>query len=158
MVLAQADLVKMKFRCVRMPYNYHLSIAIRGGNEVRWEWGRENKEFWRLYQKKNNNHQFLCTRRRSIWRTRSLSRPVVQSLMEVMATQILLKVRGAVWGHTKLGRKWMKKRIIKRGKRKNSLSAMFLIYLFSSTPRLTPLPQKWDCGWGAGKVKIKILN
>lgn len=158
MVLAQVDLVKMKFRCVRMPYNYHLSIAIHGGNEVRWEWGRENKEFWRLYQKKNNNHRFLCTRRRSIWRTRSWSRPVVQPSMEVMAIQILLKVRGAVWGHTKLGRKWMKNRIIKRGKRKNSLWAMFLIYLFSSTSRLTPLPQKWDYGWGAGKVKIKILN
>ena len=61
--------------------------------------GRGNEEFWRIYQKKNNNHWFLCTCRWSIWQIRSWSRLVVQPLMEVTVTQILLKVRGLYGGY-----------------------------------------------------------
>ena len=133
MVLAQADWVKMKFQCysegVRMPYHYHLMITIRSGNKVRWEWGRGNEEFWRLYQKKNNNHLFLCTCRWSIWRTGSWSRPVVQPLMEVMVIKILLKVRGTTGGIQNLEENQLEKNNKMRWEKKLVMGHVFDIPL-----------------------------
>ena len=48
-------------------------------------------------------------------------------------------------------------RIIKQGKRKNSLWAMFLIYLFSSTPRVTPSPKSEIVYKGVGVLGSESL-
>ena len=49
-------------------------------------------------------------------------------------------------------------RIIKQGKRKNSLWAIFLIYLFSSTPRVTPSPKSEIVYKGVGSWKSQDKN